>query len=220
MASHSVRLSFFFISRFRLEIFQSTRSTFQTSLLEILIESIAQKAVSRDKVKSKHPDEMLWKEKSKDDPYFKAVLEAYLDARGKNQYLKERFVQFILEYSPVNKWLEYIEHPMQDLADYIEEMSPAHNIQHLVGKHWFEKYPNDLSGLEVESILSEAYAHRSCFVHRGEQPPHTDPNPSLNRFFQEFREYDGSSIKEAILPNYELLLGLAKNSILNWVGSK
>ena len=184
------------------------------------IESIAQKAISRKKVKVQHPDESVWKEKAKDDACFKAVLESYREARGKNQYLKERFVKFILKYAPVSKWEEYIEHPMQDLADYIGELSPSHRVDHIVGKHWFEKYPSDLSDPEIEAILSDAYSHRSCFVHRGEQPPHTDPNPSLNRFFQEFREYDGCSIKEAILPNYELILGLAKNSIFNWIDQK
>lgn len=184
------------------------------------IESIAQKAISRDKVKVKHPDENTWNEKAKDDACFKAVLEAYREARGKNQYLKERFVKFIFKYAPVSKWEEYIEHPMQDMADYIGQLNPSHRADHLVGKHWFEKYPSDLTDLEVEAILSDAYAHRSCFIHRGEQPPHTDPNPSLHRFFQELREYDGCNIKEAILPNYELMLGLAKNLILNWVNKK
>jgi hypothetical protein len=184
------------------------------------IESVAQKAISRNKVKKKHPDEKLWKERSIDDPCFKGVLDAYLESRGKNEYLKERFVQFLLKYAPVDKWLDYIEHPMQDLADYIREVSPSHDMVHLTGKHWFEKYPQDLTENEIESILSEAYVHRSCFVHRGEQPPHTDPNPSFNRFFQEVREYDGHSLKESILPNYELLIGLAKSSIVNWVSDQ
>jgi hypothetical protein len=184
------------------------------------IESVAQKAISRNKVKKKHPDERLWKERANDDPCFKGVLDAYLESRGKNEYLKERFVRFLLKYAPVDKWLDYVEHPMQDLADYIQEVSPSHDMEHLTDKHWSEKYPQDLTEYEIEIILSDAYVHRSCFVHRGEQPPHTDPNPSLNRFFQEVREYDGHSLKESILPNYELLIGLAKGSIVNWVGDK
>jgi hypothetical protein len=168
------------------------------------IESVAQKAINRNEVKKKHPDERLWKERANDDPCFKGVLDAYLESRGKNEYLKERFVRFLLKYAPVDKWLDYVEHPMQDFT----------------GKHRFEKYPQDLTEYEIERILSDAYVHRSCFVHRGEQPPHTDPNPSLNRFFQEVREYDGHSLKESILPNYELLIGLAKGSILNWLCCK
>ncbi len=182
------------------------------------IESVAQKAISRNTVKKKHPDEKLWKEKSINDPCFKGVLEAYLESRGKNEYLKERFVRFLLKYSPADKWLEYVEHPMQDLEEYFQEMNPSRYIDHFTGKSCLEKYPEDLTVLEIDSVLSDAYVHRSCFVHRGEQPPHTNPNPLVNRFFQEVREYDGYNTKVAILPNYELLLGLAKNSILNWVG--
>jgi len=184
------------------------------------IESIAQKAIKRKIVKKKHPDETSWKEKASDDPLFKTLLDAYLESRGNNEYLRERFVNFLKIYAPVEKWEQYIEHPMQDMADSIKEVNPSHNSEHLTGKHWFEKYPDDLTKEEIDLILSDAYTHRSCFVHRGEQPPHTDPNPSLTRFFQEVREYDGYNIKEAILPNYELILGLAKNSISNWSSEK
>nr|WP_319537259.1 hypothetical protein [uncultured Vibrio sp.] len=184
------------------------------------IESVAQKAISRNKVKIKHPDEKLWKERANDDPSFKRVLDAYLESRGKNGYLKERFVHFLLKYAPIDNWLDYVEHPMQDIADYIRQVSPSHNIDHLIGKNWFEKYPQDLTENEIQRILSDVYVHRSCFVHRGEQPPHTNPNPSLNRFFQEITEYDGHNLKELILPNYELLIGLAKASILKWVDDK
>ena len=183
------------------------------------IESVAQKAISRDKVKEKHPKEKLWRDRARVDSCFKEVLDAYLESRGKNQYLRERFVRFLLKFAPVDKWIDYVQHPMQDIADHIQEVSPSHNVNHLINKHWFEKYPQDLTEIEIQNVLSDAYVHRSCFVHRGEQPPHTDPTSSLNRFFQEVREYDGYSLKESVLPNYELLIGLAKASILNWVRS-
>jgi hypothetical protein len=184
------------------------------------IESIAQKAVSRNKVKKKHDDEQAWKDKAKEDPCFKSLLDEYLASRGKNEYLRERYIHFLLEYTPVDKWLEYVEHPMQDIADSNKDVNPEHDLEHLVKKNWFEKYPEDLSETEISEILSDSYKHRSCFVHRGEQPPHTDPNPSMNRFFQEYREYNGYPIKERILPNYELLIGLCKNSIINWLHQK
>ncbi|MFQ2006957.1 hypothetical protein ACK34G_16775 [Aeromonas veronii] len=160
------------------------------------------------------------KKKANEDPLFQSLLEAYLDSRGKNEYLRERFIRFIEVYAPVENWEKYVVHPMQDMADSIKEINPSHNLEHLTGKHWFEKYPDDFTGEEINLILSNVYVHRSCFVHRGEQPPHTDPNPSFNRFFQEVREYDGYNIKKIILPNYELLLGLAKNSIYNWTSEK
>lgn len=184
------------------------------------MESVAQNAIKRDKVKRKDADEAAWKKKSSEDPLFQSLLEAYLDSRGKNEYLRERFVKFIEVYAPVENWEQYVVHPMQDMADSLKEINPSHNLEHLTGKHWFEKYPDDFTEEEINLILSNVYVHRSCFVHRGEQPPHTDPNPSLNRFFQEVREYDGYNIKEVILPNYELLLGLAKNSIYNWTSEK
>ncbi|MBB5186573.1 hypothetical protein HNQ57_000834 [Zhongshania antarctica] len=184
------------------------------------IESIAQKAIKRDKVKKKHPDEVAWKQKAEGDPLFQTLLSEYLESRGKNEYLKERFVRFIKKYAPIEEWEKYIQHPMQDMADSIKEANPSHNLEHLTRKSFFEKYPEDLTAEEIDSILADAYAHRSCFVHRGEQPPHTDPNSSFNRFFQEVREYDGYNIKEAVLPNYELILGLAKNSISNWLSEK
>lgn len=184
------------------------------------IESIAQKAIKRDKVRKTHPGEKVWQEKAKEDTEFKNLLDEYKASRGKNEYLRERFVLFLNQFAPVEKWLDYVEHPMQDMAEYIKEVSPTRKVDHLVRKHWYEKYPEDLQTKEIESILSDAYVHRSCFVHRGEQPPHTDPSPSMNRFFQEYREYDGHIIKETILPNYDLLLGLAKNSLINWLNDK
>ena len=184
------------------------------------IESISQKAIKRNKVRKKHPNENTWKEKAKKDKDFEALLNEYLASRGKNEYLRERFVLFLKQFAPVEKWLDYVEHPMQDMAEQIKEVSHTHDIGHLIEKHWFEKYPEDLQKEEIEAILSDVYVHRSCFVHRGEQPPHTDPSPSMNRFFQEIREYDGYNIKETILPNYELLLGLSKNSLINWLNKK
>ncbi len=184
------------------------------------IESIAQKAIKRTKVRKKHPSETIWKEKAEQDQDFAELLNEYLVSRGKNEYLRERFVLFLKQFAPAEKWLDYVEHPMQDMAEQIKEVSHTHDIDHLIEKNWFEKYPEDLQKEEIEAILSDVYVHRSCFVHRGEQPPHTDPSPSMNRFFQEIREYDGYNIKEAILPNYELLLGLSKNSLINWLNKK
>lgn len=189
-------------------------------LIVSAIESIAQEAIKRDEVKRKDADEAAWKEKSKEDPLFQSLLAAYLDSRGKNEYLRERFVKFIEKYAPVENWEKYVVHPMQDLVDSIEGINSSQNFEHVTGKHWLEKYPDDFTKEKVYSILSNVYKHRSCFVHRGKQPPHTNPNPSFNRFFQEVRQYGGYNIEEEILPNYELLLGLAKNSLYNWTSEK
>lgn len=184
------------------------------------IESVAQKSIKRDKVKEKHPSEKVWKEKAKNDEDFLELLRVYMEYRGKQEYLKERYIEFILKYASPEHWEECVQHPMQELAEYVKEISPSHGIDHIVQKHWFEKYPNEFEEGEIRAILADSYTHRSCFIHRGEQPPHTDPSPSLNRFFQEYREYDGYNITEKVLPNYELLLGISKYSILGWINTK
>ncbi|WP_438499034.1 hypothetical protein [Alteromonas australica] len=184
------------------------------------IESVAQKAISRNRVKEKHPKEKLWKKRANDDPCFKEVLEVYLESRGKNEYLKERFVRFLSHYAPADKWVDYVEHPLQDLADYIQDVNPLENVEYLTGRDWFQKSPEDLTKKEIERVLSDAYIHRSCFVHRGEQPPHKDPISSSSRFFQEGIGYDGNNLRERILPNYNLLIGLARGSIFNWICNK
>jgi len=183
------------------------------------IEAISQKAIKRDKVKLKYQSDKAWEEKAKDDVLIKELLDAFKDARGNNQYLKERYIKFILDYTPVDKWEEYVSHPMQDLADYIKEISPSHGMEHMIKKHWFEKYPKDLEPDMIYDILADSYTHRSCFIHRGEQPPHKDPNPSFNRFFQEYREYNKMKFEEKLLPNYQLLIGISKYSLINWLNN-
>lgn len=179
------------------------------------IESVAQKAIKLDKVNQKNPSEKMWQDKAKHDGLFAELFKAYKDARGKNKYLKDRYIKFILDYAPVTKWEEYIPHPMQDWAESIKKADPSHDINYIVGKKWFEKYPNDLLPHEIKNILSDSYSHRSNFIHQGEQPPHT-PN-SYDRFFQEYLVYNNSKIEEKILLNYQSLVGISKYSLINWL---
>src|SRR5690606_879555 len=65
------------------------------------IEAIAQKAIGRDKVKRTEPCEKEWKEKAKENEDFSKLFRAYKESRGKNEYLKERYVKFIFEYAPI-----------------------------------------------------------------------------------------------------------------------
>ena len=188
-------------------------------LIVSAIESVAQQAVKRDYVRKTHPSEEAWGTKASQDPGFAELLAAYRQIRGQNQYLQERYIEFIRTFAPVETWEEIVSHPLQDLADYVKELSPSHDMEHVVRKHWFEKYPADLSAEEIQEILADSYTHRSCFIHRGEQPPHREPT-SFNRFFQEFREYDGVKLIERLLPNYDLLVGIAQRSIRRWAESK
>jgi hypothetical protein len=188
-------------------------------LLVSAIESVAQHAVKRDSVRKTHPSEAAWKLKAGEDPAFAELLTAYRDLRGQNQYLQERYIEFINRFAPTNTWEEIVLHPLQDMADYIKEVSPSQNLAHVVRKHWFEKYPTDLPAEQIREILADSYTHRSCFIHRGEQPPHREPT-SFNRFFQEIHEFDGRNIIERLLPNYDLLLGIGQRSICAWADSK
>lgn len=189
-------------------------------LIVSAIEAVAQKAIKRGKVKEKHPSEEMWAKKAENDEEFSELLSMYKQSRGKQEYLKERYIAFISKYAPPEKWEKYVQHPMQEIAEYVKEVAPSHETDHFVRKNWFEKYPNELRSKEINTILADSYTHRSCFVHRGEQPPHTDPSPAFNRFFQEIREYKDMNIVERLLPNYELLFGIAKFSVINWLETK
>ena len=186
-------------------------------LIVSAIEAIAQKAISRNSVKSREADKKEWKEKAERDPEFKSLLALYKEIQGGKNYLKERFIKFILKYSPVQHWENCTPHPFQDWHDEIKTVSGGDGFDHLLKKHWFEKYPHELEPGEIDNILGDAYKHRSCFVHSGEQPPHRDPQSAFNRFFQEERIFKGDRYEEKLLPNYELLFGLAQRSIIEWM---
>lgn len=188
-------------------------------LLVSAIEAIAQHAVKRDEVRRTRPSEEVWKQRASEDPAFKELLAAYRQLRGQNQYLQERYIQFINRFAPLETWEEIVSHPLQDMADYIKGLSPFHDMEHVVRKHWFEKYPTELPAQQIQEILADSYTHRSCFIHRGEQPPHREPT-SFNRFFQEVHDFDGMNLIERLLPNYELLLGIAQRSITAWANAK
>jgi hypothetical protein len=154
-------------------------------LIVSAIESVAQHAVKRDRVKEIHPSEATWKLKASDDQAFAELLAAYRKMRGKNKYLKERYIEFIRKFAPVESWEEIVVHPLQDLADYVKETSPAHDMEHAVRKHWAEKYPADLPAEQIREILSDSYTHRSFFIHRGEQPLIGSPRRIIG-FFKSF----------------------------------
>ncbi len=188
-------------------------------LVRLLYAERSQQAVKRDHVRETHPSEQAWAAKAKEDQSFAELLAAYHDLRGKNQYLQKRYIAFINRFAPVACWEEIISHPLQDVADDLKELSPSHDATYIVKKHWFEKYPADLPPEYIRQILADSYTHRSWFIHRGKQPPHREPTP-FNRFFQEVHDFDGINLIDRLLPNYELLLGIAQRSICAWADSK
>jgi hypothetical protein len=178
------------------------------------IESIAQKAVSRDEVKEQEVNELLWKNKSKEDPVFSELYASFKKARGGNAYLKERYIKFILDYAPVKDWEKYVPHPNEGLIDTILESNPTYDIQHLLDSGDERVY--EQGDIDIRKLLSDSYKYRSSFVHNGQQPPHREPNPQT-RFFQRYYQFSEDDFKIILLPNYQLLLGIARNSILSWL---
>lgn len=174
-------------------------------LLVSSIESIAQIAIKRDKVKEKTPKYLT--EKAKNNPEIQEILKLYENERGNNQYLNKRFVMYIEKFAPIDEWNSYVLHPNYEIV------GDTHSW--ITNKMWYEKYPDDLSNEEIKKVLGDVYSYRSNFVHQGKQPPHKTPN-SYTKFFEEYDIYENGEYKTFLLLNYDALLGISKHSILNW----
>lgn len=187
-------------------------------LLVSAIEAVSQKAIKRKS--KKHAKEDYWKEKAKDDEDFGEILQEYKDIRGRDKFLGDRFVDFILKYTPVEKWDEILE-----------------DDNSFGGLPWIKssklKDPIDMTKEELSIILKNAYQHRSEFVHQGTQPPHRYNELNSTKFFEvtytedcpieiqySSNQIDFSSKYIKISPKYELMLNLAKHSILKWLNEK
>ena len=194
-------------------------------LIVSAIEVIAQLAITKNEVLTEEEDQKVWNVKAQSDADFAKLLKNYEQTQKAKTHLTKRYIKFIEKFSPFEKWEEIIPHRNQELTDILKEISPSSDNSHLIAKHWFETYPNELSPEDIRKIIGSSYEHRSRFVHSGIQPPHNDPNP-FSRFFQEVYElnpngqikirFDGR-IKKFLLPNYELLIGIARNAISKWI---
>ncbi len=183
-------------------------------LLVSAIETIARRAISRREVAERHDQEDKWEQAAIQDPVVSAVLRAYRYERGKNQYLRKRFVKYVLRYCPPREWLR-LEHPLADIKAHLDTLGHTGSTNHLVRKHWFELYPEDLPEPLIEGILGNLYTYRSIFTHEGKAPPHRNPI-SYNRYFDEELEFDEDSgeVRRLILPNYRLVAFIAQQAIL------
>ena len=197
----------------------SLRDDFGLAYLLVVsaIESVAQIAIKRNQVRQKVPDEDIWAKKAESDTEYNSLLVEYKTARGKNKYLRERFVCFIKQYAPSEMWMEYVDHPMQHIIDEHIDRDPNIEEKLTLPIGPYEKRLYDLSEEENDRVLSNAYIHRSEFIHSGKQPPHKYIDGYLHRLFQFHTKYDGNSSEEIILPNYSLLGGICKNSIICWM---
>lgn len=202
----------------------NTREDFALSyyLLVSSIETVAQIATKVRDFKKKHENEDDWKRLAKESAAVEQLFSAYKEANSKNKFLNERFVQFIKDYCPYERW-ELLEHPYEDYDRYISDITDHSQKSNIAEKHWFEKYPSDLSEEYLEQIIKDMYKHRSKFTHQGVNPPHRDQN-SFNKFFEEVTDYDLNgtdengfvTIKKILLPNIRLVSFIARDSIINY----
>lgn len=188
-------------------------------LIVAAIESIAQYAISRDKVKIKHKNENDWARRAKNDSDFDEIFKAYKDARGKNEYLRERYVRFILTFVPISEWEKCVAIPstQQDIIDFwIEVQNKGGPTFSGNLKSGNEKYPSDLDDAVIREALGSSYNYRSEFVHMGKQPPNKN-SVAMERFFQSHYVFKEGYASEELLPTYDLLFKLAQLSICNWL---
>lgn len=187
-------------------------------LIVSAIESVAKHAIPRKKVAAKHPKESEWQALASTNKDFSELLSAYKEARGLNGYLKERYTIFIKEFSPISTWESINPHRFQEMIDNLDEINPSNDMDSVTQKKAWEKYPSDLDENEITKMLFDSYAHRSLFIHRGEQPPHSTPE-SNDRFFQNHIIPNGDLDVTQLLPNYNLLENIARHSITNWLNT-
>lgn len=191
-------------------------------LLISAIEAVAQKAINEKVFKETHPKEQDWTQKAKVDESFRELLKVYKEARNKDKHLSKRFTKFILDFCPPNDW--------EDLVRTDYDFSPREWSNMIKGT----EHPSCMRREEIEKILNSAYKHRSFFVHRGEQPPHQNPQAGLNKFFEVIHKFDEIpfgeiqettspefiTVQSEVYPTYELMLGIAKHSIIRWLKTK
>ena len=187
-------------------------------LIVSAIEAIAQIAISKDSVKVENPLLIGWEKKASNDDLFDKLLKEYKSAINNNQYITKRYVQFILNYAPSNQWEKIIPSEKQYLADTIRHLFPPEYIENLTKMPKYDFHPDELKQQEIKKILIDSYNYRSKFVHTGKQPPHSYANPLITRFFEVYFDFKKDIPKLKLLPNYELMIGIAKHSILNWLG--
>lgn len=135
---------------------------------------------------------------------------------GKRYYINKKFKDFIYEYCPVTEWDNLL--PVNEMVSQI----PTIHRQHISG--WF---PSELSAEDLDFSLRVTYALRCNFVHEGHQPPHNHPDISVMPYFEHdkfsytYEKRKGKEkekvTKETYLITYDLMLAIAKSSIMKWI---
>lgn len=137
---------------------------------------------------------------------------------AKTYHINKKFKDFINEYCPVSKW-DNLLHTNKLMDEMVHEIPVTFR----------DSLPSELSLLEHELSLRLTYDLRSKFVHQGQQPPHSYPGLHTFPYFEHTKipftceiEQDGKKekiTKETHLISYELMLAIAKHSIIQWIKS-
>ncbi|MFC4103629.1 hypothetical protein [Paenibacillus xanthanilyticus] len=192
-------------------------------LLISAIESIAQIAVKRDKVKKKDSKEKtnVWEELAKNNPDIEELYSLYKDARGKNHYITERFVKFIIDNCPHSFW-EQLPHPREKEEALMREIWGDSFAEDFTLRSPLDVHPSELNEELVHEILANMYDFRSAYTHRGTETPHTDPIGMYHSF--EWHTVPGEidpdsgrqQAKVMLLPNYRLVNFIAVTCIFGY----
>ena len=190
-------------------------------LIVSAIESAAQQAIkiTSNKNPEEEEKEKEWKKIVDDKRILSDLLQEYRALRSnanKAGNIKKQYIDFIKKFAPPSTWEGLVPHPWQDHYDTYIECSPDdEELPKILEKKHGEIYPSDLTIDEISTLLSDSYIYRSCFVHRGKQPPHRSPTP-FNHYFETLHEYFTGK-PDKLLPSYDLLVSIAQNSIKNWM---
>ncbi|MEC4239269.1 hypothetical protein [Pseudomonas sp. DSV-1] len=207
IAMQAIRLTYLSLS--------NKRDDFGLAYLLIIsaIESVAQHAFPIKKQTRRNPKEALWSKLTEGNEDLTELLQQYKEARNHKSLIKEQYLEFINTFAPPSTWSSLVRHPFQHTDEYSIGRGLNLTGSHTRKRGW-EIYPEDLTTEQIQEVLGKSYTHRSCFIHRGEQPPHQNPQ-AFSPYFQNFFDPNGMGI----LPNYELLFGIAQHSIRRWMDS-
>lgn len=182
------------------------------------IETIATKAISEKKFKEKPEAKQKWKAKADKDPEFKELINLYKKARGKNKYLKERFIKFIFDYFPPERW-EEIDHPLEHFKNH------GDRFLWVTEKNFAEKYSSDLTSEELEKIINDMYSNRSKYTHKGKTPEYHSPD-SIFKMFENMVVLTEDPVrgdlgaKDITIPTFHLLTYISIKSIKEYLLNK
>lgn len=215
------------------------------SLLIAGIEAIAQIAIPTKQIE-KPASYNDWKnlcKKHRNDSDSEKLYELFKEYNEVRQYvnneiahrnLTERFVEFVLNYSPVEEWKVTTDEDLRyGLSDEIQDA-----FDNAFREAMDERTPDMLTDHGKQNLIKDTYKYRSGFFHEGASLPHRKPDgDSHNRFFEEvvnpkeWKKLDAVLKKEnrnritqeeyektkLYLITHDLMKNIARNAISNFL---